>query len=339
MKQIMILLSVLVLKSVGATADDGFSRVFKLERTVALDSTAMIAYVWNLVVGNQGELIITDRVGKSAFIFASNGKLRKTLRPQDCFPGFIFDPLACGVNKQSGQIYLFNNSAPSGYRFDRDGNCIGPLDLHMIRGELMCVDRKGFIYTYNVNAQFSFSVIVSDSVGRKLTTFGDMPSEYAGYIHRNVGGGVHVDRNGNAYVANVAEPKIYKYGPDRKLIRVISDPPRYFRPVEKLPRGFGLAPGEHMKVAKKWFERTLTRKVFLVSDDKLLLCYDLQNGKFGYQVFDLDGRNLTNADLIHSSEVLYAGDDRLYFSEQPEPDKTGNLPNPIIKVYRIVLGE
>jgi hypothetical protein len=205
----------------------------------------------------------------------------------------------------------------------------------MIRSQFVCFDRSGKIYTYNWNVQWP-PIVVSDSLGKRNEAFGAFPEDYVAYIYRHDGGGIVCDESGYTYLANVAEPCIYKYDPERKLVKRINDPPSYYRQVDKLPKAIGLQQGGHLAISKATYNKTLTRNLFLIAPNQLLLCYE-QRSEYGFQIFDVDGENLTPNEILSTTNIILAQIGRAYAVEQPPADKQGNLPNPVIKVYRIVV--
>jgi hypothetical protein len=319
-------------------ADAGFASLCTYIRAVHLDSTVSIAWVSDLDVNQRGEFLVTDQVGKSLFTFSAAGKLLRRWKPDSCHPGFVFFPLACRYNRR-GEVYIINNASPLGYRFSVHGECLGPLDRWLPRSEYVCFSPSHELIFYNWSDVALNPIVLCDSEGRTKTTCGDRPEQFLGYIYRLGGGGVVSDDSGNIYLANVAEPRIYKYDRTCRPRGSFSQPPSYYKALPPLPRGLGLQPGSHATIAKTSAGKTLVSRLFLVTKKSLLLTYDNQDGTFGYQIFDLDGRCRSPESVLDRYDIILAKDGMVYTVSQPAPRQDGTLPNPTIGVYLLRIKE
>jgi len=99
------------------------------------------------------------------------------------------------------------------------------------------------------------------------------------------------------------------------------------------------SPEVYATIAKTSAGKTLVSRLFLVTKKSLLLTYDNQDGTFGYQIFDLDGRCRSPESVLDRYDIILAKDGMVYTVSQPAPRQDGTLPNPTIGVYLLRIKE
>ncbi len=92
---------------------------------VVFPDTLFLMGLSTLEVASNGDLLVVDGRGAQAFLFDSTGVILANLDPRPCHPGFELRPISAWFGPD---FILMANSAPWGYRFHRDGACLGAVD-------------------------------------------------------------------------------------------------------------------------------------------------------------------------------------------------------------------
>lgn len=314
---------------VFAYSQINFYDKFELYDTIALSNDVIVGNISHLDIDNKGRMLITDRLSVKTHLYNKNGKYLKTLSPEDCNPGFDWRPYQAAFNK-SGNI-LALNSGFSGYRFDSLGNCIGGMALSFLQPLHISFLNDGSLIGY-YNLDDGNHLKAMSYKGEEKFRFGEFPAEYKNLIFRFEGGGLAADKNDYIYQLNVSSPVIRKYNKRGSLITDFVEYPDYFKKVEK---DFPADPASVLaNVGKILKDKTLSLQLFLFDENKLLSVLS-NNKKYGIQIYNTNGKYLLKEDIFIDKMILNCKNGLVYLSYQPEPDNSGNLPNPIIKIYKI----
>lgn len=299
------------------------------KETIKLDNRIIIGFVSTLDINEKGDLLITDRITNKVFLFSKKGNLIRELSPDSCTPGFHWRPFDAKFDKQGNILVL--NSAPWGYRFNKNGKCVGGMDITFLGAPHISFLNDGSLVGY-YNMEDGNYLKLMDNLGKEKKRFGKFPDEFKRIIYRIEGGGLVTDDNDNIYQINVVSPEIFKYDKNGNFIKSFSKYPSYFNGFEK--DFYSTNPTENIKEMLKMKDKTLTSSLFLIKSNLLLLQFDA--GKFyGLQICDTEGNYLNREEIILDKPVINAKFSKIYFVNQPEPNKNGDLPNPEIEVYEL----
>lgn len=305
---------------------------FKNTARIRLAETVTVGQVSHLDVDDSGNYLVTDCIVKKVYIFDKRGRFKTELRPDVCHPGFNMAPLKASYKKDATILLL--NSLPWGFRFGNEGQCIGGMDRKFTAPIHVAFDAKGGILGYYLGRdQNETSYLCKmDSVGREKFRFGVFPREFRNLLGRVEGGGLITDQQGYAYQANPVEPLIYKYDLQGKLVSKFGKQPSYFHKVEqdisesKDPRSILSDYGKVMK------GKSITASLHMLNNNAILVQY-YTNKEYGIQIYDLNGNLLNTQEIIVREPIALAKRNQIYIVRQPEPEKNGILPNPLIEVY------
>lgn len=306
-----------------------YSKTSKV-KTIKLTEKILIGDINTLDVDKKGNILITDRIASQVCLFSNDGRLLKALSPDSCYPGFNWRPFNARFDKKGNILVL--NSIPWGYRFDGDGLCLGEMNITFTAPPHISFFSDGsLVGYYNLGRENHLKMM--DKTGKEKFRFGKFPKEYEKLIYRFEGGGVVTDQDDNVYQLNVSSPEIFKYSSNGNFIKSFMHVPSYYRKIERDLSGYDPAKAL-TEVPKLLKDKTIALSLFLFDTNKLMV--QLYNGKFyGIQICDLEGNYMLKDEIILDRPILNAKFGLIYLIHQPEPDKAGNLPNPVIEVYKL----
>lgn len=326
----------LLLYPIYCFAQSSFSNTefIKVEE-INISNDILIAEINYLDVSDVSNILITDNMNNSVYIINDKGKLIKTLDPNDCHPGFHWSPYLAKYTTYDEIIVL--NSYPWGFRFDKVGNCLGPMgDYFEGTNKIASFDNKLVgLYLNKVGVSYDYHIKIMEKNGSLLKRFGEFPDGYENIIYRLEGGGLECDNNGNIYQVNSINPKIIKYDITGKQVKEFNNSPTFFKYIDKI------SPNTEMdlmnfikKIGKIVANNTLIENIYMLNNRELLVSF-INNQFIGYQVISTDGKTIKEGKLYGAeNKLLVAKRDKLYLVQQPEIDKKGNLPNPKIVILK-----
>lgn len=280
-----------------------------------------------------GKILIADQFGKNVYLLDSKGNLLKKLNPDECHPGVKWLPYRAYFNKK-GDILVMNNYPPWGFRFNNEGKCIGPVSSTFVGAFNFTFRNDNSIICYNQsNKNNRNSLIMMDEKGKELKEFGIFPDEYKNIISRRMAGGLIVDDKDNLYQLNVSSYEITKYDKNLNYVKTLKcRPDKYVPP----PRDYTASNNmeEIMRDSKHFREFTSPERLYLLDKNVIAVEY-WTKGILELTLCDLEGNRL-NKNPINYEKIksLNAKNGYLYFVQQPKPEKGGDYPNPIIKIYK-----
>lgn len=304
-----------------------FSEAFLKFKEFIIDTTLKVGQIRFLDVDDNDNLIVSDFLRKEVFILSPNGKLIKTLNPDICTPGFHWSPVFANI--LNGQIYVIN-AGPWGYRFDREGNCLGKMDDNFLPPRFLQSFSNNRILGYYALAN-DLSLKVMNEFGKAEYKFGVFPEEHKNFLTRFDAGGLVVDKFNNIYQMNVSTPQIYKYNEQGKLIKVFNN---YSNNFITLDRDINNSSAELINEIKRIQNVSWAEKLFLLTENILLVKLRHPQNKYGLLLIDLDGELACEKEYEIEENLLYAKNGRLYFiSDQIVNDN--QYLNPKITIYKI----
>jgi hypothetical protein len=300
---------------------------------VQITDEVLVGSVWAMDVYENEKFLICDRSGKQLLLLDQNGNLIKQLNPEECHPGFNWNPLYSFFNRE-GEIYIIN-AAPWGFRFGPNGECIGPMDNTFLATYSYTFINDGKMIGYYTAEDGNYLKLMDEN-GNEIKRFGEdeFPDRFKNFIKRSEGGGVVSDSLGNIYQVNPNSPKVIKYNPQFQKVKEFEHSPDYFREIQE---DLTSNPAKAiMDFGKKTRGKSLIKDIFLISPDKLgVQLYHQKEYPYGMIIYDLEGNCLIEDDIVYKKEIKAAEDGYVYFIEQPAPDEEGNLANPVILIYRM----
>lgn len=313
-----------------------FTKYFKKIKEIQLDDKILLAVISNLDINEEGNLLVTDNVGKKVYLFDANGKVKKILSADTCHPGFNLNPIYAKFTKEN-EILLVN-SGPWGFRFKKNGDCLGDVDQSFVAPLHVCFKNNGnMIGYYNYNENGGAYLEEMDPLGKPIKKFGEFPQDLSNIVSRLEGGGIVCDNNNNIYQLDVTSPTVKKYDSKGKYVGKISRKPSYFRGINEDIKEYSGNPMELMKSVKNLFKKnTISYSLNMLDKDKILVQL-LNNKKYGIEIFDLNGNFLFEDELIYDKPIAATSNGYLYIVSQPTVSKNGILPNPIIEIYKLII--
>lgn len=308
-----------------------FALYFKFHKEIKIPNNIILGNIETIDAFQNNKLLILDGIGSEVYLINTNNDVIKKLNPEICNPGFHWRPLYTFFDKK-GLIYIVN-SAPWGFRFGKNGECIGPMDNTFLATYSIAFTSKNKIIGYYTTSDGNY-LKVMDENGVEDSRFGLFPEEFKNLIKRFEYGGIVIDKFDNLYQLNANNPKIFKYDKTKNKIKEFVHYPSYYRAVkEDLPSD-----------VKKIFtslpritgEKTLSQKIFLLDDDKIAIqLYHKKTFSYGLEIFDLEGRYLLDKEITFNTPIKNAKNGLIYFEYQKDADRNGNLENPSILIYQL----
>jgi len=283
----------------------------------------------------EDKIVIVDRFMGYAYLINDKGKLLKKLDPDECHPGLNWKPQYAYFNKQ-GNIYIVFESPTWGFLFGKEGKCIGLADKTFVRSNRMAFLSNKKIVVYNPDKKVNHnSLLIMDEKGKYLNGFGSFPDQFLNLIDHTDGGGLVTDKNDNIYQLHLTSCEIAKYNSNGKIIKTFKCKPEKF--IQPLADDSG-APitsiDQIQNNMKKVGNFTSAQKLYLLADDILAAEY-WNKGTIELVLCDLEGRKLNLQPITYKRvKSLLAKNGLIYFFYQGEKDRNGNIPNPVIKVYK-----
>lgn len=299
-------------------------------KSIKITNEILIGDISFLDINKNGNILISDRIGNAVHLLDNKGKLLKTLTPDSCNPGFNWRPYQAYFDKQGNILVL--NSIPWGYRFWGNGNCRGEMDITFIQPLHISFLNDNSIVGYYTFEDGHHLKMMNDK-GKEKFRFGEFPKEYRRLLYRFEGGGLVTDKDDNIYQLNLPSPEIFKYNKRGQIIQKFVKIPTYFRKIERdLSNSDPKA--VFSEIPKLLKDKTIALSLFEYDTDKIMV--QLYNGNFfGIQIYDLKGKYLLKDEIILDRHISAAKYGLIYLVHQPEPEDNGNLPNPVIEVYKL----
>ncbi|MBS3945662.1 MAG: hypothetical protein KGZ42_09215 [Melioribacter sp.] len=326
---IIYILSLEVVFSQRMVKDANFTTVFKKVMEIQLSNEVPIGSVGSFDC-NEHSILITDAVSKKVILYNYDGKFVKLLNPEECTPGFLLNPIYATFSRNEN-IYVINEFN-TGYIFDPEGLCIGPMHSSFIRVPHICFLNSDEIVAYSNLGDGNYLKLMN-KFGKEIEKFGDIPQTFKNIIERFRGGGLVSDKYGYIYRVDVLSPTIYQYK-NKKIIKRIEKYPSNFKNIFKdiiNPQN----PADLIKQYKNISENNSIVTNLYIANEKLLLIQYYHNKKYSVQLISTDGNQFLSKPIDVDSPFIFAKKGRAFKIYQPIPDISGNLPNPKVIVYEI----
>lgn len=321
-----------------------FNEIFTLEKEIHLNlGDELLGEISELRFSKDGDMLITDRRVNEVWLLSPQAKLISKLSAKEANPGIRWSPYLSLFDNR-GQAYVINPPLSNTlYIFDRQGHYQRKLIYDKIFPGIReaTFDNEGHLFLYRASSSH-FSICKVDlemaiADGSTLQTFGIFPEKFRNVIARlDVGGGLIVDANGNIYQSNVCGPEIYKFNPDLKLVSTFSRKPIHYRErTSDIPSKLSTGdPSTLFKALAQLSESTDNVALFYLDAGLLVIQY--QDTKVKETILDFcdtSGRYYTAGGVVSKHRIFASHGNSLYSVYQPDIDKEGNLPNPVILKY------
>ena len=309
----------------------GIDKYFIKINSIVLPEEIIVGGINSIDVNASGDIIILDEIGQQVLLYKRKTNTFKKLDTSKKNPGLKWYPLGCFFNKKN-EIYVIANNM--GLIFDNEGEFLRKMDDEFISSKKLCFLKNGDIIgcysKYNKGPLKRMNPF-----GKRKNSFGYSPENYESINYRIEGGGLVCDNNDFIYHNFVSGPEIYVYNSNDSLINIIDRfSKRYDKIRTKVLKRISDPKSFVMDLIPAIKSSAISQNLFLLRDDLLLL-----------QMFDRGDKVIelirTNGNLYSKEPIkvddffVFAKDGYAYRSYQPEPDKKGNLPNPIIEVYKL----
>lgn len=308
-----------------------FENYFEKIKEIKLDTSKYLSVKY-LEVNNSKEFLITNETRSDIFIYDSLGILIRNLSEaaDSSFPGINWSP-SRGFFTKNNNIFVSNN-VPWGIKFDDDGNFINSMPKKYIAGSDLAFDKFGNIFSFTSNQTGIYIDKISSS-GEALQRFGNYPNKFSNIIEKAIIGNNLVVTDNHLFFKNIAEPTVYKYDLDGKLIDSFTQIPSYYKEPEKDIRlkPFDLLRRDLLSFAKK---HTANYSIHALNKKTILIQYVNYGYKYGIQLVTTDGNYLLDKDLIIKQKILFAKNGLIYTVNNEAKDESDKLLQPIISIYK-----
>lgn len=312
--------------------EDGVREHFERSHTVVFPANLIIGEITSLAIAPNGDMLVVDAIGGEAWLFDGTGALLRALQPERCTPGFTMRPQ--GAIFAGADHIILQNAAPSGYLFNRDGTCVGPMAPAFRPPRHMVFDDEVGLFGLhnNVGGGTAFEI-------RKMTVQGDLmdafdlaaEEPFPNAARRFLGGGL-VIRQDRIYHASPLSPALNVYSKQGELIEVME--PR----IDAFKRITADIPA---RIDNPLFQKRLSASLghdtvfslHALGSDKLLMETTGENG-YRYHILSVDGAVVTSEYSDEGRFFMTTAGACAYRVRQLPVLPSGELPNPYVEVLR-----
>lgn len=307
-----------------------FEDYFEKVKEVKLDTSQYLSIKY-LEVDDSKQFLVTNETRSDVLLYDSLGVLiRKLSESADSsFPGINWSP-SRGFFTISGDIFVANN-VPWGIKFDGDGNFIQSMPKEYVAGSDLAFDKFDNIFSFTSDHTGIYTQKISVT-GKNLLQFGSYPKEFPNIIDKAIIGNNLIVTDNHIFLKNIAEPKIYKYSLDGKLIDSYLQIPTYYKEPKKDVRlnPFNLLRKDLLNFAENY---TANYSIHSLNEKTILVQYVNYGGKYGIQLVTTEGNYLLDKDLVINQKILFAKNGLVYTINNKATDGNGKLLQPIISIY------
>lgn len=272
-------------------------------------------------------LAFIDKTSNQAVHF--DGQNWRILNPEECHPGFEFNPLEIRFDKKNGELFVSNSWGIWGFKFNTDGSCIGAAHKSFRAPYTFTFDQD--LYGLSSNNKFTYLRSWNNEGVFQDTLFIEN-NELPQTEYRISTGGI-VKSKDALYFLKGSEPNLYKINlSDEAFIKEELKSKSLFYSDSDLPANYRTP--EFMKKAGEYMRTySINFGLYDFSDKNLLLV----TRKFGEETYDYYCYLISKAQLKIESEfiiedrVVYAGKEKIYSSKPLNTEYPANL----IQIYEL----
>lgn len=315
-----------------------FEQVFEKTMEIKINLNEIIIGTINkLDVNSKGEFLIFDETGPNLILINKYGKLIRIINPSKDIPGIKWKPQLAR--------FLYNDSilVRSGgnhllFLFNENGDYLKNIPVRFpFQYKDFVIIPQNYIVGYSILPN-RFSLKKINFEGSIISEGGIFSDKYKNFLERQEETGPFIIyHNDCIYQMNSYSNEIYKLSLNLKHIKTYSNKSLPFKQLkEDLPILQDNYSDFISKSNKLMHNSTFTKSVHFLSNNLLIIEY-FELGKrhsFYFDIFSFDGQFLISSKISYSFSILASRDYYIYKSFQPDPDKNGTLPNPIIIEYR-----
>ena len=307
-------------------------KYFEKVRDIRLDTSKYLSIRY-LEVNKQGDFLVTNDSRSDVILYDSLGNFKRDLSASadSTFPGINWSPSRAYLTKDD-KIFVSNN-APWGLFFDSQGSFMEPTPKEYIAGSDLAFDSVGNIFSFNSNHNGIYISKHSITDYRDRLKFGHYPKEFKNVIDKAIIGNNMLVLGESLFVKNIAEPKIYKYNLDGKLIDSFTQIPSYYKEPKEDVR---LQPFDFLRRDLFSFAKKYTANYSIHSLNKQIILVQYLNFgyEYGIQLLTPDGNYLLDKDLVINQKVLFAQNGFIYTVNNKSKYENDRLLQPIISIYK-----
>ena len=309
------------------------SAAFQKTRTIVFsgNDTLLIGEISTIDAGNDGRLVITDRIGNQAILFGGNGTYIAHLDARRCNPEVRFFIAGAKIRPDSQVLVL--GTSPWGFLFDGNGICksVMSIDFSGTRHNNLVLDGANkMIGLYHTGTGQVLRFM--DGLGQRVGEVKLPRSPAPGVDFRWVGGGLAKTEK-HIYSATLSSA-LTQLDLEGRLVRKFEFRNPWFRQIKQdIPDPFDPdIPRLDRHLTRIVKNRSRVNNLLLLDRDLIMIQYRNADRGFGLQVFD-DMGNLVTELLGGKGYFGYARNGLAYRVIQPDVDDSGFLPNPYLDVY------
>lgn len=311
----------------GPAVPAEFSSIFVPVDTIRLDSDVLIGTISQTDVARSGNLLVSDRVSHSVYLFDSDGGHLRTLAPEECSPDA---PPALFARFVFGNQILVSTLAAA-YLFDSHGRCIRQITTLASLPESFCSkDDSLFVYHVSRVPRVSVYTVEFNPIAEIALPRPRNPQLVS--VSRGFGGRLlQCSIGGVRY--------LYPDDSDARLIdadpQVVSIPDGYRRP----PRAQRLYSSAELPSVLDDIALTSHTALgtYAVANFRRLIVFanPTANSGLNYLLNLVDASSGRSFSTMTSKGVQAALGNHVYFGARGDVTAAGEVTNPMLEVYRI----
>jgi len=317
--------------SIFTKFEDVFRRVDEVQLSTSPDY--LVGRITDIVVTNQGNFIISDVIANSVWVFDKQGKFVKQIGKRGSGPGEYKGPHSLALDKDEN-LYVEDRRNRRINSYDRYGEYKSSFWMKKSPVLSLKIDSKGNIYTYCPSGIGKEEKVIYkyNQNGELIQSFGALPEFMWSLKFAISGGGMVIDEKDFLYQVHPTEYKVSKYSSEGHLVQSFARDASFYKP-----------PTHDMNAihSQAWMASwTPVSGLYFLEKETILVLINIggekNKSKSVFEIFNTDGQFIKGGiELPEDIHFVGSHKDGLYFYEQPNPDKEGNLPNPKIIKYSL----
>ena len=318
-----------------------FNKYFTLKDSIKLDiDNLLIGTVGRLLIlGNTNKIVIFDANADKIIFIDLSKKTYKDISVESVMPGHKL--VYAGLYKDKDNGFSVSSTPYFYFKFNNNAEIIRHFKIEekYISLHFSFVEKPYFVFFSLDFKQSNQSLNLYNYKTGKLNKLTDVNFYYKDFnmLSRTLyTGGFLTDKDGNIYLANTIENKIYKYDKSGNIIKVFKSEDKFYKQMPEFGKKDRM---ETLKILTNKKYGKFNRMYFLNSETIIANYFVFKKGpelNLDIEIFDVKtGKSLTSGGIVPPFPLFYAEDDYIYLLKNAKHlDKNGNLPNPTIMKYK-----